>query len=254
MASCPGAAWGGGKAMPWMPGTPADQLSGVGWGGVVHSPTLPNGMDMSACDPAEVGANCCRCMRFGNQSTQLADSGWLQSMPEGFVFVMIRQRAAGNVVASKAAGNGVAYVLISHGANRFGGFTADGNCLGASGFLRQGPLEHQSQYSTTHAALRKSPNDFSSIPGSGGSGGPTAMTLCYAPRLFLWLWRRVLARASPDRSVAMVLSPPSSRLLAFQARQGQGSAAVIAGLVVVAASTLAIRMAARWRRGRNCNS
>ena len=42
----------------------------------------------------------------------------------------------------------------------------------------------------------------------------------------------------------MVLSPPSSRLLAFQARQKGGAVlAVIAGLVVVAASTLAIRMA-----------
>ena len=42
----------------------------------------------------------------------------------------------------------------------------------------------------------------------------------------------------------MVLSPPSSRLLVFQARQKGGAVlAVIAGLVVVAASTLAIRMA-----------
>ena len=45
-------------------------------------------------------------------------------------------------LASKIRGNGVAYVLISHGANRFGGFNVDGNYIDPAGGSPFGPLEN----------------------------------------------------------------------------------------------------------------
>ena len=61
-------------------------------------------------------------------------------------------------LASKADGNGVAYFLISHGPNRFGGFSADGNYLGTSVGAPPGPLENINR--STVPLRSASPNDF----------------------------------------------------------------------------------------------
>lgn len=97
------------------------------WGGagVVHSLTLPNGMDMSACDPAKTGPTVA-----GACDSATSPLNWLtvdaSVNARGFRVCNDSPCDADNVVASKAAGNGVAYVLISHGANRVHGFTTDG--------------------------------------------------------------------------------------------------------------------------------
>ena len=129
------------------------------WGGagVVHSLTLPNGMDMSACDPAKAGPTVA-----GACDSATSPLNWLtvdaSVNARGFRVCNDSPCATGNVVASKAAGNGVAYVLISHGANRFGGFTADGNYLGTSSGPAPGPLENINR--NTLALRATSPNDF----------------------------------------------------------------------------------------------
>ena len=45
-------------------------------------------------------------------------------------------------LTNKALGNGVAYVLISHGPNRLGGFDVDGNYIDPAGRSPFGPLEN----------------------------------------------------------------------------------------------------------------
>lgn len=102
------------------------------WGGAntltVHT-VAGTGMDMKNLDPATPGAV----------------SGWLAS--RGF---RVCNAAACPVtvpvdaaeLASKVNGNGVAYVLISHGANRFGGFNVDGNYIDPAGGSPFGPLEN----------------------------------------------------------------------------------------------------------------
>ena len=118
------------------------------WGGAntltVHT-VAGTGMDMKNLDPATPGAV----------------SGWLAS--RGF---RVCNAAACPVtvpvdaaeLASKVNGNGVAYVLISHGANRFGGFTADGNYLGTSSGPAPGPLENINR--NTLALRSGAPDDF----------------------------------------------------------------------------------------------
>lgn len=83
------------------------------WGGVgvgANQLTLPNGMDMSALDP-------------GN-GTVVID--WLAT--RGFRACNGLPCDAGDAaeLASKANGNGVAYFLISHGANKVDGFNPSG--------------------------------------------------------------------------------------------------------------------------------
>ena len=99
------------------------------WGGVgvgANQLTLPNGMDMSALDP-------------GN-GTVVID--WLAT--RGFRACNDDPPCDAGVaaeLASKVNGNGVAYFLISHGANKFGGFNPSGTLTPASG-AGPGPLEN----------------------------------------------------------------------------------------------------------------
>lgn len=131
------------------------------WGGagVAHSLTLPNGMDMSSCDPAQVGpavAGAC------NSAT--SPINWLtvnaSANARGFRVCSASPCAVGNLaeLASKANGNGVAYVLVSHGANRVGGFTAEGNYLNTPNGPGPGQMEN---INFNGVALRTAgPNDF----------------------------------------------------------------------------------------------
>ena len=114
------------------------------WGGagVANSLTLPAGMDMAAVDPAIASAVV----------------SWLN--PRGFRVcnAVACPVASPAELVSKANGNGVAYVLISHGPNRFGGFSVDGNYLGVSSGPAPGPLENINR--NTLALRSVSPNDF----------------------------------------------------------------------------------------------
>lgn len=97
------------------------------WGGAntltVH--TGPGtGMDMSNLDPATPGAV----------------SGWLAS--RGFRVCNAVGCPLAAELTNKALGNGVAYVLISHGPNRLGGFDVDGNYIDPAGRSPFGPLEN----------------------------------------------------------------------------------------------------------------
>ncbi|MGL6205159.1 MAG: type II secretion system protein [Giesbergeria sp.] len=98
------------------------------WGGagVASSLTLADGMNMQALDPTNSGAV----------------KTWLST--RGFRACNAAACAVGSAaeLASKADGNGVAYFLISHGPNRFGGFSADGNYLGTPQGTPPGPLEN----------------------------------------------------------------------------------------------------------------
>ena len=131
------------------------------WGGagVANSLTLPNGMDMSACDPAKAGPTVA-----GACDSATSPLNWLtvdaSVNARGFRVCNASPCAVGNVaeLASKANGNGAAYVLISHGANRFGGFSADGNYLGTSSGPAPGPLENINR--NTLALRSGTPNDF----------------------------------------------------------------------------------------------
>ena len=95
------------------------------WGGagVAGSLTLPDGMNMQALDPTNAGA----------VNTWLATRGLQRVQCRGVC------PASAAELASKANGNGVAYVLVSHGASRFGGFSADSNYLGTSSGPAPGP-------------------------------------------------------------------------------------------------------------------
>ena len=115
------------------------------WGGAGvagSSLTLADGMNMQALDPASAGVV----------------NAWLA--PRGFRVCNAVACAVASPaeLASKANGNGAAYVLISHGANRFGGFSADGNYLGTSSGPAPGPLENINR--NTLALRSGTPNDF----------------------------------------------------------------------------------------------
>lgn len=88
--------------------------------------TQTNGMNMSTLDPTTVGAV----------------SLWLAT--RGFRVCNATTCAAGSAaeLASKTGSNGVAYVLISHGANRIGGFNAEGDYVAAANGPGPGPLEN----------------------------------------------------------------------------------------------------------------
>lgn len=114
------------------------------WGGagVAGSLTLPDGMNMQALDPTNAGAV----------------NTWLATRGLRVCNAVACAPASAAELASKANGNGVAYVLVSHGANRFGGFSADGNYLGTSSGPAPGPLENINR--NTLALRATSPNDF----------------------------------------------------------------------------------------------
>ena len=131
--------------------TPPTQINGVApwrtlglsqgdatdaWGTLVTYRVWPalaqaNGLDMSTRDPTVNGA-----VLGENQVIE-----WLKT--RGFRAC----NATGcplpaDELASKIRGNGVAYVLISHGSNRFGGFNVDGNYIDPAGGSPFGPLEN----------------------------------------------------------------------------------------------------------------
>ena len=114
------------------------------WGGagVAGSLTLADGMNMQALDPASAGVV----------------NAWLATRGFRVCNAVACAVASPAELASKANGNGAAYVLISHGANRFGGFSADGNYLGTSSGPAPGPLENINR--NTLALRSGTPNDF----------------------------------------------------------------------------------------------
>lgn len=114
------------------------------WGGagVASSLTLADGMNMQALDPTSAGV----------VSTWLATRGFRMC---NAVACAVSSPAE---LTSKTNGNGVAYVLVSHGANRFGGFTADGIYLGTSSGALPGPLENINR--NTLALRSATPVDF----------------------------------------------------------------------------------------------
>ena len=120
------------------------------WGGagVVNPLTLANGMDMSDCDPAGAGLTNVGACRADNTTSPL---NWLTvdgtANSRGFRACNASPCNAGDPaaeLASKVNGNGVAYFLISHGANKFGGFNPSGTLTPASG-AGPGPLENINQ-------------------------------------------------------------------------------------------------------------
>lgn len=99
------------------------------WGGAGlpgPSLTLVDGMNMQALDPTNPGAV----------------NTWLST--RGFRACNAAACAVGSAaeLTSKFNGNGVAYFLISHGPNRFGGFNVDGNYIDPAGGSPFGPLEN----------------------------------------------------------------------------------------------------------------
>ena len=113
------------------------------WGGagVAGSLTLADGMNMQALDPASAGVV----------------NAWLAT--RGFrVCNAVDCTLPAAQLTDKAAGNGVAFVLVSHGANRFGGFTADGIYLDTSSGALPGPLENINR--NTLALRSGAPDDF----------------------------------------------------------------------------------------------
>lgn len=100
------------------------------WAGAavaVSSLTRPDGMNMSNLDPA-------------TQNAQIQT--FLQA--SGFRICSTNPCAIGAAaeLASRTGMTGAAYVLISHGANRVGGFSADGVYLGTANGPGPGPLEN----------------------------------------------------------------------------------------------------------------
>jgi type II secretory pathway pseudopilin PulG len=131
------------------------------WGGagVVRSLTVASGMDMTACDPAQVGLTAA-----GACNATTSPMNWLTAdatvNARGFRICNASPCAVGSAteLASKANGNGVAYVLISHGANRVGSYTPNGTLITTASGAGPGALEVINQNNT---ALRSvTPNDF----------------------------------------------------------------------------------------------
>ena len=114
------------------------------WGGaaVAGSLTLADGMNMQALDPTNPGAV----------------NTWLSTRGLRACNAAVCAVGSAAELASKANGNGVAYFLISHGPNRFGGFSADGNYLGTSVGAPPGPLENINR--STVPLRSAPPNDF----------------------------------------------------------------------------------------------
>jgi prepilin-type N-terminal cleavage/methylation domain-containing protein len=115
-----------------------------GGGGVANSLTqnASGGVDMSGLNPATAGAV----------------MGWLT--PRGFRLCNTTPCAAGSAaeIASKTAGNGIAYFLISHGSNRFGAYLPGGAFVNAPSGPGSGPSENINR---NNLALRTAaPNDF----------------------------------------------------------------------------------------------
>lgn len=103
------------------------------WGGA-DSLTVGDGMNMSTLNPVTAGAV----------------TGWLAT--RGFrVCNSAPTCLAANELASKSDGNGVAYFLISHGANKFGAYTPNGVLIDTANGIAPGALEiHNADRVTNH--------------------------------------------------------------------------------------------------------
>lgn len=135
--------------------TPPTQINGVApwrtlglsqgdatdaWGTLVTYRVWPalaqvNGLDMSTRDPTVDGA-----VPGENQVREWLKTRGFRACNAAACPVTVPVDAA--ELASKADGNGVAYFLISHGSNRFGGFNVDGNYIDPAGGSPFGPLEN----------------------------------------------------------------------------------------------------------------
>lgn len=104
--------------------------------------TQNNGMNMSALDPSVGGAV----------------SGWLANRGFRVCNAALCPAGVAAELASKTGSNGVAYVLISHGANRIGGFNADGDYVATANGPGPGPLENINLNAL--AVRTAAPNDF----------------------------------------------------------------------------------------------
>lgn len=113
------------------------------WAGSATNPLTPaGGMDMSTLDP----------------SSGSVVANWLVS--RGFRPCNASPCAVGSAaeLASKVSGNGIAYFLISHGANKWGAFNASGNLITTANGPGPGTLENINR---NGVALRTtSPADF----------------------------------------------------------------------------------------------
>jgi prepilin-type N-terminal cleavage/methylation domain-containing protein len=137
------------------------------WGGaaVTNPLTQANGMDMSACDPTGGGNASASGACEANADPALSTSplNWLTqngtANARGFRACQASPCPVGDAaeLASKANGNGVAYFLISHGANKFGAFNPSGNLLAVNG---PGPGTLESINSNGVALRTATPNDF----------------------------------------------------------------------------------------------
>lgn len=122
------------------------------WGGtgVANPLTLANGMDMSDCDPAGAGLTNVGACRADNTTSPL---NWLtvdsSANARGFRAcradpcpVTLQANPPGaDELARRVDGNGIAYFLISHGANKFGAFNPSGTLTPVNG-PGPGPLEN----------------------------------------------------------------------------------------------------------------
>jgi prepilin-type N-terminal cleavage/methylation domain-containing protein len=131
------------------------------WGGAgVNNPlTLPGGTDMSTCDPSQVGATV-----GGVCNATTSPLNWLtvdtSINARGFRTCNTSPCAVGSAteLSSKVIGNGVAYFLISHGANKFGAFNTNGTVIITANGSGPGPLENIN--SNGFALRTASPSDF----------------------------------------------------------------------------------------------
>ena len=118
------------------------------WGGagVTNSLTVANGMNMSALKPAPP------------PGTPVADtvSGWLTSRGFRACNAPLCALGSGVELASKANGNGVAYFLISHGANKYGAYNPNGTWVGTANGPGPGVQE---SINRNNQAIRSSPSD-----------------------------------------------------------------------------------------------
>ena len=112
------------------------------WAGVANSLTLANGMDMSLLDPAN--------------GTAVSD--WLQT--RGFRACdgrNVPNCPAADELARQIDGNGVAYFLISHGANKFAGYSPSGTLAPVNG---PGPGPRENINRNGQLLRTASPADF----------------------------------------------------------------------------------------------
>ncbi len=128
------------------------------WGGAgaTNSLTGANGMDMSACDPAQTGAAV-----SGACSATTSPLNWLTAdTGRGFRACNASPCAVSSTaeLASKANGNGVAYFLISHGANKFGAYNTNGTWVATAN--GSGPGERENINRNNLALRTISPDDF----------------------------------------------------------------------------------------------